>query len=97
MSEFFNFLCDGNAIWKIARSNVHTGGLEILQAYLAPLKILPLKISAKCACKMRAWLRVYNFSMNMNRQLDDYKYLWLNLKSYYNQGTNKEYRSNLYA
>jgi hypothetical protein len=43
MSELLIFLCDRNAIWKIARSNIHTGGEEILQAYLAPLKILAFK------------------------------------------------------
>jgi len=52
MSKLLIFLCVGNAIQKIARSIVHTGGKEILQAYLAPLKIFTFKRSAKCACKM---------------------------------------------
>jgi len=52
MSELLIFLCDRNAICKIARSNVHTGGEEILQAYLAPQKLFAFERSAKCAWKM---------------------------------------------
>ena len=37
----FSFYCAiGEAIWKIACSNIHTGGEEILQVYLAQTKII---------------------------------------------------------
>jgi hypothetical protein len=51
----FSFYCAiGEAIWKIACSNIHTGGEEILQVYLAQTKIIAFEnkrpnVLAKCA------------------------------------------------
>ncbi|PBQ34689.1 hypothetical protein CNR22_23910 [Sphingobacteriaceae bacterium] len=57
-------MCDRYAIWKIARSNVHTGGEEILQAYLAPQKYFPWieapNVLVKCAAEMLRKMK-FNF------------------------------------
>jgi len=51
----FSFYCAiGKAIWKIACSNNHKGGEEILKAYLAQTKIIAFgnkrpNVLAKCA------------------------------------------------